>query len=291
MGLSHYLAEVFPEALRPPSALRAPYTEDHCSRFAPALRNLIWTRPGTEAEAWSAASNYLPDAAWLVSRHVSPAGSFGFAAKGGHNDEPHNHNDLGHFILTARGEIYTADLGSGEYTADYFGDGRYHYDCNGSQGHSVPIIGGRNQGAGREFSSTVLHAAPAAERDELTLDLTGAYEVPGLQSFLRSLVWCKERLPRLELTDSYSWDGLPLSWMERFVAWREPVLRRSGAVLLPGIEGGGVEVAYEPQLVAPEIAAHTYRDHFGRETVWHSLDFHVLQPGAEGKLEFTFQFL
>lgn len=291
MGLSHYLAEVFPEALRLPSALRAPYTEDHCSRFAPALRNLIWTRPGTEAEAWSSASNYLPDAAWLVSRHVSPAGSFGFAAKGGHNNEPHNHNDLGHFILTGRGEIYTADLGSGEYTADYFGDGRYRYDCNGSQGHSVPIIGGRNQGAGREFSSTVLHAAPAAERDELTLDLTGAYEVPGLQSFLRSLVWCKERLPRLELTDSYSWDGLPLSWTERFVAWREPVLRRSGAVLLPGIEGGGVEVAYEPQLVAPEIAAHTYRDHFGRETVWYSLDFHVLQPGAEGKLAFTFQYL
>ncbi|MFD1905288.1 hypothetical protein ACFTAO_32195 [Paenibacillus rhizoplanae] len=105
MGLSHYLADVYPDVLRPPSALRAPFTEDHCSRFAPALRNLIWTRAGKENQSWEAGSSYLPDAAWLVSRHVSAAGAFGFAAKGGHNDEPHNHNDLGQFILSGRGRF------------------------------------------------------------------------------------------------------------------------------------------------------------------------------------------
>ncbi|KAI7250671.1 hypothetical protein KC345_g11638, partial [Hortaea werneckii] len=203
MGLSHYLAEACTDVERPPSALRAPYTEDHCSRFAPALRNLIWTRAGKEEEAWEASSCYLPDAAWMLSRHLSPAGSFGFAAKGGHNDEPHNHNDLGHFILSGWGEVYATDLGSGEYTADYFGAGRYRYDCNGSQGHSVPIIDGRYQEAGRGFSSTVLYASAAAEKDELTLEMTQAYTVTGLQSLVRSLVWHKEERPRLELTDTY----------------------------------------------------------------------------------------
>lgn len=290
MGLSHYLAEVCADVERPPSALRAPYTEDHCSRFAPAFRNLIWTRTGTEEEAWRAASSYLPDAAWLVSRHVSAAGSFGFAAKGGHNAEPHNHNDLGHFILTGRGEIYVSDLGSGEYTANYFGAGRYLYDCNGSQGHSVPIIVGQYQLAGREFSSTVLRAS-AGERDELTLDLTRAYQVTGLQTLIRSLVWHKEEQPRLELTDTYQYEGIPASWTERFVTWREPKFLRPGALLLPGTTGRGVELTYDPLEVEPEIAAHVYRDHFGRETLWHSLDFHALQPGAEGKLAFTFQFL
>ncbi|OME00920.1 MULTISPECIES: heparinase II/III family protein [Paenibacillus] len=290
MGLSHYLAEVCTDVERPPSALRAPYTEDHCSRFAPAFRNLIWTRAGKEDEAWRAASYYLPDAAWLVSRHVSEAGSFGFAAKGGHNAEPHNHNDLGHFILSGRGEIYASDLGSGEYTADYFGAGRYQYDCNGSQGHSLPIIDGQYQLAGRAFSSTVLHAS-AEENDELTLDLTQAYQVTGLQSLIRSFVWHKEECPRLELTDTYRYAGIPACWTERFVTWREPKLLHPGTLLLPGTTARGVEVTYDSLKVEPEITVHMYRDHFGMEKLWYSLDFHVLQLGAVGKLAFTFQFL
>lgn len=291
MGLSHYLAEACAEVLRPPSALRAPYTEDHCSRFAPALRNLIWTRAGNEDEVWEPAGTYLPDAAWLVSRHVSAAGSFGFAAKGGHNDEPHNHNDLGHFILSGQDEIYASDLGSGEYTADYFGDDRYRYDCNGSQGHSVPIIDGQYQGPGREFNSTVLRATTAGEEDVLTLEMTQAYQVTGLKSLVRSLVWHKEELPRLELTDAYRYEGIPTSWTERFVTWREPKLLCPGALLLPGAAGNGVEVTYDPLVAQPEISGHKYRDHFGQEALWYSLDFHVLQPGAEGKIAFTFQFL
>lgn len=290
MGLSHYLAEACTDVERPPKALRASYTEDHCSRFAPALRNLLWTRVGKEDMDWKAASYYLPDAAWLISRHVSEAGSFGFAAKGGHNAEPHNHNDLGHFILSGGGEIYASDLGSGEYTADYFGEGRYRYDCNGSQGHSVPIINGQYQLAGPEFRSTVLRAE-SGKQDELTLDLTRAYQVTGLRSFIRTLVWHKEEHPRLELTDTYRYEGNPESWTERFVTWREPKLLRPGAIQLPGAKGRGVEVIYDLSVVEPEIIEHVYRDHFGQETIWHSLDFHVIHPGAEGKLVFQFQFI
>ncbi|WP_238650330.1 heparinase II/III family protein [Paenibacillus piscarius] len=292
MGLSHYLTEACDGVLRPPSGLRAPFTEDHCSRFAPALRNLLWVRAGKEKEAWEAGSRYLPDAAWLVSRHVSAAGAFGFAAKGGHNDEPHNHNDLGQFILSGRGEIFAADLGCGEYTADYFGAGRYGYDCNGSQGHSVPVIDGQYQGAGREFRVVVLHASAEEERDELTLELAGAYPVSGLKSLVRSLIWHKEERPRLELTDTWQYDGTPASWTERFVTWRRPELLHPGSVLLPGeTAGNGAVVAYDPQLVQLEINAHVYNNHYGRETPWHSLDFHVLRPEAEGVLRFTFQFL
>ncbi|KWX72369.1 heparinase II/III family protein [Paenibacillus jilunlii] len=291
MGLSHYLAAKYSCVEAPPAQLRAPYTEDHCSRWAPALRNLIWTRQARVAQEWGAASFYLPDAAWIVVRHGSPEKVFGFAAKGGHNDEPHNHNDLGHFILAGGGEVYAADLGSGEYTADYFGKGRYRYDCNGSQGHSVPIISGRYQSAGPEYTAAVLHAATGADKDELKLELSKAYETEGLKSLIRSLVWHKEELPRLELCDEYLYEGATESWTERFVTWRQPELLRTGIVLLPGSDGGGVAVHYDNKLVEPEITPREYRDHYGRETVWHTLDFHVLRPGSEGRFVFTFQFL
>ncbi|AIQ35129.1 hypothetical protein R50345_11240 [Paenibacillus sp. FSL R5-0345] len=293
MGLSHYLADTYPEVECPPPVLRAPYAKDHCSRWAPAFRNLIWRRTGDEKQDqdWGAASYYLPDAGWLVSRYRSGGSSFGFAAKGGHNAEPHNHNDLGQFILLGEGEIYAADLGSGEYTSEYFGAGRYQYDCNGSQGHSVPIISGQYQQAGKEHSATVLYASTAPVRDELTLELSQAYEVEELQSLIRSIVWYKERRPRLELTDEYRFNGKLVGWTERFVTWCRPKILRTGVVLLPGTDVGGVEVIYDAQIVEPEITAREYRDHFGRETAWYTLDFHLLQPGAVGKLAFTFQFI
>ncbi|MFD1905289.1 hypothetical protein ACFTAO_32190 [Paenibacillus rhizoplanae] len=137
----------------------------------------------------------------------------------------------------------------------------------------------------------MLHASAAAVKDELTLELARAYPVAGLQSLVRSLVWHKEELPRLELTDTYRYDGTPASWTERFVTWRRPELTGPRQVLLPGADGHGVQVTYDPQIVRPEITAHVYQDHYGQDTVWHSLDFQVLQPGAEGVLVFTFEFM
>ncbi|UJF34362.1 hypothetical protein [Paenibacillus hexagrammi] len=48
LGLSHYLSQLYPDVAPAPAELRAPFTEDHCARFAPALRNLIWAQPAQE---------------------------------------------------------------------------------------------------------------------------------------------------------------------------------------------------------------------------------------------------
>ena len=40
------------------------------------------------------------------------------------------------------------DLGAGEYTKEYFHDGRYRILCNNSFGHSVPVIDGEGQKEG-----------------------------------------------------------------------------------------------------------------------------------------------
>ena len=91
--------------------------------------------------------------------------------------------------------------------------------------------------------------------------------------------------------DQYRYKGMLVSWTERFGTLRRPKMLRSGVVLLPGTGVDGVELTYDVQIVEPEITAREYRDHFGRDTVWYTLDFHALQPGSEGKLVFTFQFI
>ncbi|MCV4234418.1 heparinase II/III family protein [Virgibacillus sp. LDC1] len=265
IGLSHYLAGLYADFESPPQSLRSGYRDDHCSRWAPALRNLIWRDPLMTGSDWGEASYYLPDAQWLISRSSHGGEVYAFAAKGGSNGEPHNHNDLGHFILYGAGEAWCSDLGCGEYTAEYFGEGRYGYDCNGSQGHSVPIIDGHVQREGSDSAAVVLEAATGEAVDRLRLELTSAYRVPALRAFTRTLEWNKEGdQPELTLSDRFTFDSPPGSLVERIVTRIPPelvlmdgrrVVALRGAGTHEQAEAGGQEAVQALEKKGERIAA------------------------------------
>jgi len=289
LGLLHYLAERYPDVEVPPAELRAAYTEDHCSRWAPILRGFLWFDPSKGGSDWAATDEYLPDAKWLVSRQKTGAGTFGFAAKGGHNDEPHNHNDIGQFILLAGRETFVSDLGSGEYTADYFGPRRYEYDCNGSQGHAVPIVNGAGQLPGRESAGTVLEAVCGEEEARFAIEMSSAYRQEALTSLVRSFVWRKAELPSLTLTDEYAFSAPPESVAERIVTRLSPQAE-SGSVLLRGEAGLALRIAYDPSELEARSEKRTYRGHMGREETWHALDFVKKSREPNFKIELRFDF-
>ncbi|THF74931.1 heparinase II/III domain-containing protein [Cohnella fermenti] len=289
LGLMHYLAGRYPDAERPPAELRAAYTEDHCSRWAPVLRGFLWAEPRRSGSDWAAADYCLEDAGWLVSRQRTDAGTFGFAAKGGHNDEPHNHNDIGQFILLAGRETFVSDLGSGEYTSDYFGAGRYEYDCNGSQGHAVPIVNGAGQLAGRESAARVLEAVCGEEEARFAIEMSAAYRQEALTSLVRSFVWRKAELPSLTLTDEYAFSAAPESAAERIVTRIAPELA-GGSVLLRGEEGFALRISYDPSELAVSSEKRTYRAHLGREETWYALDFAKRSCGDRFRIELQFDF-
>ncbi|MCA0756728.1 heparinase II/III-family protein [Paenibacillus sp. N4] len=307
MGLSSCLHREYEEVVLPDPGLRASYAEDHCGRWAPALRNLIWPRNGGTAGSqltdprkggpvWPAEAYYLPDAKWLVSRHIDGDGHiFSFAAKGGHNAEPHNHNDVGHFLIHVDGEAYLADLGSGKYTSHYFGAGRYGIWCNGSQGHSVPIVGGVHQSAGRAYYAEVLEAEAGAKEDRLTLELSAAYPPGTLRSLTRRLRWRKEGLPALELTDLFTFgeEQAPLTRtvVERFITPLEPVTSAAeGKLVLNGKRR--LALYYDHTIWEPAIEKRSDEDHFGRGRFWYTIDFKALGEARErlaGHFVFRFE--
>ncbi|WP_458121923.1 heparinase II/III domain-containing protein [Paenibacillus sp. Z6-24] len=128
-----------------------------------------------------------------------------FAAKGGHNDEPHNHNDLGSFILHASGENILCDLGAGMYTQAYFATGREHILNISSAGHSVPQINGYEQRSGPEAAAIVQHIHTAGHEVHFVLDLTDAYpNEAGLVAMHRNFHWHRsEAEMKLHLQDSF----------------------------------------------------------------------------------------
>ena len=78
---------------------------------------------------------------------------FYVAAKGGHNNESHNHNDVGNYIVYFDGRPVLVDAGVGVYTAKTFSDRRYEIWTMQSAYHNLPTINGMMQQPGKEYSA------------------------------------------------------------------------------------------------------------------------------------------
>ena len=99
------------------------------------------------------------------------AGDWFLSAKGGHNNESHNHNDVGSFSLYHDGGAVIADIGIGTYTKQTFSPQRYEIPWVRSLTHSVPEINGIEQKEGREFAASEF----LANEENIKVSFAGAY--------------------------------------------------------------------------------------------------------------------
>jgi hypothetical protein len=154
------------------------------------LRNLLWW-DGSRPAAAEVGDATLPAGgiARLTAR-TAPGAPVVVAIKAGHNDENHNHNDVGSFILHVAGEDLLTDPGPGRYDRDYFSARRYESVFANSYGHSVPRIDGQLQGTGRGFAGALLgvDADEATGRKAATVEFGRAYPVPTLATAQRQLI-------------------------------------------------------------------------------------------------------
>jgi hypothetical protein len=97
------------------------------------------------------------------------------AAKGGHNGESHNHNDIGSFIVGLDGQPVLIDVGVGEYTRKTFSSERYDIWTMQSAYHNLPIIDGHHQSPGHEYRASDVRAETTPDYAELRLDIAGAW--------------------------------------------------------------------------------------------------------------------
>ena len=175
--------------------------------------------------------------------------NYAFAAKSGHNDEMHNHNDVGAFQIVKDEKRLICDIGAGEYTRQYFGtsEERYSIFVCSSLGHSVPIVGGKAQCFGKEYCGKVLQQSDGV----FTADIAGAYG-DGVESLVVTYEM-QEKGVRVH----YAAKGLTDAITFRFVSDFKPEILADGKTvcvenLLNVINVQGVE---------PKITAQGYKGH------------------------------
>ena len=216
-----------------------------------------------------AADCFLPDLAVLVAHGIDRRGHvWDFAAKAGHNDEHHNHNDCGSFLLNIDGVRFVAEIGAPEYDKGFFSPKRYEYLAARSLGHSVPLINRAEQAAGAAHSSLFTGHTLTPESVEVGIDATAAYPVTaGCRRLVRTFRFDKAS-GKLRVEDAFELTKTE-SFESALIAMHPIALENSRAVIL----AGDLRLVIRPirGTRLDRVERHTYSARNGSEAAIHRL--------------------
>ena len=228
------------------------------------------SRPVLPAETW------LPEVQLLVARERGGESSgLALAVKGGHNDEAHNHLDVGSYLIALDGSPVLIDLGQPTYTALTFTERRYEIWTMTSSWHNLPEIRGEQQGVGERFRAVEVVAEPGEPdadtartpepRTALGLELREAYPVAaGVLSWRRTASLDREaRTARI----SDAWELAPRAEHEEgrpvvlhHVIAGDPLEHAPGLLRVRALSGAVAELRWDPGLGAGVLARQQIHD-------------------------------
>ncbi len=211
---------------------------------ASSIINFFLLSPEYVSDKLISGTSYFETAQWYINRKEK----FCFAAKGGHNYEPHNHNDLGNFLITVGDEMPLADLGAPEYIRyDEYDDRMVNLNFS-SKGHSVPIINGELQMLGEKYKSSVTEVSD----NVFSLDLEGAYSKGLVNKYNRTFTVNEGGVV---IKDVFEYSELTRDITERFITRDEPKLS-DGEISL-----GTASIIYDKNLYDVNISLDFYNAH------------------------------
>lgn len=296
LGLYCILAMHFPRIHFPPVSQAAGVHRDSCYRFAALKMDLLYTKRYMEefsclagGRASKPVYHVFPHAQWYIANAASGAG---FACKGGNNGEAHNHNDVGHFIYEKDKNMFLTDLGAGEYTKEYFGEHRYSILCNGSQGHSVPIINNANQCPGERYRCKNFRADDGGT---VEMELQHTYPEGMLEKFIRKFkfdlqtgtLWVEDlfQFPQRGKTLA-SRQETDENVIESLITQIKPVITEQ-AVLLKKDGAGAVLTFDESSMLSIQVRKYIHKNHKGREEDVYAIQWQVAVENGTANSRFS----
>ncbi|SDO42496.1 Heparinase II/III-like protein [Paenibacillus sp. yr247] len=237
-------------------------------RLLPALFNY------TEILHYTGESPYIRDA-WLDGIQVMVAreqegSSKGLylAAKGGHNDESHNHNDIGQFIVYCDGSPMIIDPGVVTYTSKSFFSERYTIWAMQSAYHNLPIVNGVQQLDGRQYKAYDVNYHQEDTIASLSMDIAGAYpDSAEIKSWMRSISLIRDSHSCIEIKDNFqlqrATDDISLILMTPY----SPQIESTGSIVLQDENHNKVIIQYNGELFAVSTDKISLEDEVMRD-IW-----------------------
>lgn len=164
-----------------------------------------------------------------------------FAAKGGYNDESHNHNDAGTFSLWVNNTPVIIDAGVGTYTKQTFSSERYSIWTMQSNYHNLPMINGVPQKYGRKFKANDAKAS----KNSFSVEIASAYpDEAAVESWVRSYKFSKNSLT---ISDDFRLSESKFPNVINFMTWGDVDIQNNGIVFIT-IDGVKAKLNYDSDL-------------------------------------------
>jgi hypothetical protein len=251
----------------------------------------------TPLEPVSDATTFVRDA-WLpgievLASHESAIDVSGLylAAKGGHNGESHNHNDVGAFIVGLDGKPLIIDVGVETYSRKTFSPQRYEIWTMQSGYHNLPTINGQDQSSGHAFVAEDATAEISDERSSLSLGIAGAYDLSaGIVQWTRNSTLHRSGQPRVEVIDTFRLASESADLIWNLMTSEEPEAVTAGELVASHL-GTRLKVFYDGELLEPWFERIPVTDDRLRpvwnDGVWRTR-LRLRRPLASGTVTMTF---
>ncbi len=230
--------------------------------------------------------SWLPDLQVLALRQQegSARGLF-LGAKGGHNGESHNHNDVGNFVLYQDGDPIIIDLGPATYRKETFSEERWNIWNFQSQWHNCPIINGVQQKNGRSFTAQGTILVKNKEKTTLSMDLAKAYpEEAQVRRWKREFVFDAAQ-GTLTLNEAYQLKEWKQPCEINFVLVHAPDLVQEGRIKLTDKEGTkSVYLHYDPKKFSVHNETKVLEDD-KLKSAWGNQVYRLTLRSRQNKLE------
>jgi len=182
----------------------------------------------------------LPNLGQVKLRGVASEKRMTLMAIAGNNGVPHNHNDIGSFILHRGDRIFLVDPGGPLYTRKTFSAQRYEIVFCNSIGHSVPVINNILQQPGSQYYGTLtVDNLNGAGQKRAIIDMTHAYPAGTVKQLLRTFTLDAEA-NQLTMEDTYTFDEIPRCLEEGFITFEEATLSQDGQSVKLGAQGNAL---------------------------------------------------
>lgn len=190
----------------------------------------------------------MPDVTWYPETefcYMKNKNGMFVAAKGGFNNESHNHNDVGTFSLYVNTIPVIIDAGVGTYTKQTFGKDRYTIWTMQSNYHNLPMINGVPQKFGQEYKAT--NTVCDEKKRMFSTDIATAYPAEAkVKSWVRSYALDDKKLI---IGDIYTLDEAIVPNQMNFLTWGNVTFPSAGKIRIE-VKGQKVEMNYPLQFKA-----------------------------------------